>query len=464
MAMYLKITDGTTTIDLLGNDATNNFNLLAASWAPNVAKRKQGKLSGQWAEDVVESIPLYVQSDTDAATILANLNTLAALLDQAQRWNDGENVAAVTIRYSPNSDTNYLETVILGPSGNGVELPPTFSDDLYQNAVDGVRLNFKRRGAWYGARVQTSSPTDTSSGNPDLISLTWGTDVALPSPVEFDVDFLASSAFTTQQKSVFFISNDTSRIVVREGESADVESVSNAAFDIYPGDYYSTVSVTGASGGSVAQTTSGGTSLGFVLDTPFPAGHVAVWALIKKVGGSGACPLSVSYSNFAEISGPSFAVARIIEGSHGQTVPAIAGNPDLYFCGSVSSPDGIEYLQLNLNATAAATVQIDYLIFQMIDSSSDHTFVITNEPFSGTTTATVKLNHDPVVDRKPFLLGFRDSQPSWSGNLSVNLSGDTIALLVAGVNKSGSWVIYSGNEANVRLKNCYRRPAYLVPR
>lgn len=181
MAMYLKITDGTTTIDLLGNDTTNSFNLLAGAWAPNVARRKRSQMGGgSWAEDVVEALPLYAQSDTSAATILANLDTLAALMDQAQRWALGEAVDPVILRYSPNSDSVYLQAVILGPpdSGQAVVLPPTFSDDLYQKVVDGVTLQFKRRGLWLGAEESDTSST-VDNGEIMTMSLTAVTE---PSP------------------------------------------------------------------------------------------------------------------------------------------------------------------------------------------------------------------------------------------------------------------------------------------
>ena len=226
MPMYLKITDGTTTIDLLGNDATNDFNLLASEWAPSVANRKVSSFGGDLYETATESLPLYARSTATAATILENLDTLARLMNQARQWNMGANVAPVIIRYSPNSSTDYLQAVILGPpdSGSGVILPPTFSDDLYQNVVDGVILQFRRRGEWLGdasagsagtsgtppakqfvnfsGSITNASPTDltisiTSNLNeilPDSIYLLMGRDNMMH---VFDAQSMTLSGFTS---------------------------------------------------------------------------------------------------------------------------------------------------------------------------------------------------------------------------------------------------------------------------
>lgn len=156
MPMYLKITDGTTTFDLLGGDAVNGFNLEAEKWAPNVAERlPNGNIS-----DVLEEISLYVSSTSDADTVLANIDALAKLIDQAARWAKGEaNVAPVLIQYSPNSASVYLEAAILGPpeGAGGVALPSSFVDKLYQNVVDSVVLQFRRRGRWLGPE-ETATP------------------------------------------------------------------------------------------------------------------------------------------------------------------------------------------------------------------------------------------------------------------------------------------------------------------
>ena len=233
--MYLKITDGMTTIDLLGNDATNSFNLLASEWAPNVARRKNSQLGGNWAEDVVETLPLYAQSNTDAATVLANLDTLAALIDQARRWYLGEPVDPVVIQYSPNSDSAYLESVILGPpdDGPGVLLPPTFSDDLYQRVVDGVVLQFKRRGLWLG---DEESASGSSVANPGIVSATFSAQLSndIPAPCIVEIGNFSYLNDQEIEPSILVVSPFSDAISILEAEGGaggDFTSVSNSILD-----------------------------------------------------------------------------------------------------------------------------------------------------------------------------------------------------------------------------------------
>lgn len=207
--MYLKITDGTTTLDLLGNDSTNSFNLLASQWAPDVAKRGQ---ASQRFGDVNEALPLYAKSDADAATVLANLDILATLMDQAQRWALGENVDPVVIRYSPNSDLVYLQAVILGPpdEGAGLVLPETFSDDLFQKTVDGIVLQFKRRGLWLGA--EESQVSSSAAENPVVNTATFtGGALTVPSPVKLDIEF-TNGAGVEGSEAFAFIADDADKL------------------------------------------------------------------------------------------------------------------------------------------------------------------------------------------------------------------------------------------------------------
>ena len=216
MAMYLKITDGTTTFDLLGGSAANGFNLEANKWAPNVAERlPNGKVS-----EVIEEIPLYVSSTSSPATVLANIDKLAKLIDQAARWAKGESLSPVRIQYSPNSATEYLEAAILGPpdGAGGVALPPNFSDDLYQNVVDGIVLQFRRRGRW----LDDDEDVDTSStvNNCELMSLSL-TATENPSPT---ILRLGKFNYTTGPNQTFggflLLAEDTNNLQIINAETA----------------------------------------------------------------------------------------------------------------------------------------------------------------------------------------------------------------------------------------------------
>ncbi|RMG82242.1 MAG: hypothetical protein D6712_14975 [Chloroflexi bacterium] len=95
--------------------------------------------------------------------MIANINTLEQLIDQARRWHDGENVAAVVLQYSPSSSSTYYSTPIFGPPerGQAITLPANYHENLPQGIVDGFTLSFVRDGAWYG---------DESSAIKNLVS------------------------------------------------------------------------------------------------------------------------------------------------------------------------------------------------------------------------------------------------------------------------------------------------------
>lgn len=448
MAMYLKITDGTTTIDLLGNDATNSFNLLAAAWAPNVAKRKRGKLSGNWAEDVVESMPLYVQSSADAATILANLDILAALLDQAQRWSDGESVAPVTIRYSPNSDSSYLETVILGPADSGgVGLPPTFSDDLYQNVVDGVRLNFKRRGLWLGAE-ETVSGSDTSSGNPDVVTRNFASSVTINSPVDFSIEFTTASLPTQPYADLaVVVTNDVSNIVTIEGESLTKRDASGGSV--------ANTADADASGGSVKRFNGG--NGGYYNTSVNSARQISAIISGRNNSATTAAILKLQAATIswgAYIDGPPVVVDT------STTDPRIIVMPLL------SLPETIARISIDV---VCASFDIDYIVLVNMDSPAN-TRIVTS-PAAATDENGIKtwFFNRALTDCKPLVkntnsAGTEADYPPWYGVQGTYLAGDEISIAVAGVNAGKFFLANAGGtEANFKIANVTRRPAYLVP-
>lgn len=457
-------------------DLNDNVNCQVASpgWIPAVSKRRRSAMGNQSLyEDVVESIPLRVFSDhatpaTARQAVMTWLHNMTAALDQAQRWAEEFGVVdPVLFAFAPEDSAlaEPVKAVVLGPAENAPNLlafQGSFNVGLGVYEVF-ITLEFVRTGAWLGPRTRTVGVSDTSSGNPDPVTLSWAAAAKLPSPVEFTLDYVAGSAFTKAgHKSLILVTNDPSRLVVREGESAEIEVINNSTFEFY-GDYYTTTVVSAASAGNVAQTTTG-VGLGFLLATPMPARLVAVWAVIKNSGGGSAYALSASCASFAEIDGATFSVGKIVDGTPGQTVPASATNPDLYYCGVVSCPEDIQWIQLNLGKVESAsnTIQVDYVIFQAIDSDNDYAFLAADFPYTGSTTGTIELHNDPLTEVRPYL-NVDYGRPNRRGDLGVHLTGDDIVVLAAGLNGSGGWTIRSGTEANVRLESCYRRLAYLVP-
>src|SRR3990170_3534484 len=96
---YLVITDGTTTVTIAdGAGGATNYKFAYGTWAPAVAPLRRSQLGGRGPYgDVIEEMQLHITGST-VPNALANLATLAQLLDQAERWSRGENVSAVLIK------------------------------------------------------------------------------------------------------------------------------------------------------------------------------------------------------------------------------------------------------------------------------------------------------------------------------------------------------------------------------
>lgn len=448
MAMYLKITDGTTTIDLLGNDATNSFNLLAASWAPNVAQRKRNQLGGNWAEDVEESIPLYAQSSSSAATVLANLDTLAALLDQARRWSEGEKVSPVILRYSPNSDTDYLEAVILGPpdNGSGVVLPPTFSDDLWKKTVDGVTLNFKRRGLWIDSTAVTTTST-TSSGNPAKVSRTFASSVPLPSPVDFSIEFTSAPLPTSPYNQIaLVVTNDADNIVIVQGESLTKRDATGGSVG--------NVSVSGSYGGSVKSFTGGN---GGYYDTSVNSAR-RVGAIMVAANTSTTIAATVRLQAASASWGGYTNGATV-------NIDASTTAPRVFFLPPVTLQETVSRVCIDV---AAIGLQVDYLMF--INMDSPETKILSSSAAADDNTGLKTWFQQRILnDAKPLIkntnsAGSQTTYTPWYGDRGVFLSGNEIAVGICGVN-GGQWLLKDAGATttNFKLDNVSRLRAHLVP-
>lgn len=191
---YLVITDGTTTVTIAdGSGGATNYKLSDDGWAPAVSALNRSAYGPRYV-DVTEDMELNVTGASRAAC-LANLQTLARLLDQAERWYLGENVDPVLIKYSPKGGTvssaaNPLQAAILGrdegDETSGMSLPVTFDDLTFNAYVLRARVRFKRRGLWL-ANTE-SSGTQGAYGNGAVNTSAFAvTAASLPSPTRLTI-------------------------------------------------------------------------------------------------------------------------------------------------------------------------------------------------------------------------------------------------------------------------------------
>src|ERR1041385_8873437 len=105
--LYLALSDGTTTVTLSdGSGGLTKYPPIQAGWGPNAGALDQSLLGGRGPyTDGVETITINIR-DTTAALCYTRLDTLARLLDQADRWwMRAEAVSAVVLKWAPQGST-----------------------------------------------------------------------------------------------------------------------------------------------------------------------------------------------------------------------------------------------------------------------------------------------------------------------------------------------------------------------
>lgn len=375
--MILKITDGTTTIDLVWHSSSNpNYMLSRDDWTPGVARLKNGMLSGDGPYDpVVEEIGIRVMGTT-AAAALSRLATLTALIDAAERWQRNAPVSAVKIKYSPTGSTvssvTPLEAVILGrPEGdtaNPVGLAPTFNSQLNAFVVD-VRLRFVRRGVWSAASESASS---AAAANPSVLAVTMPSAPAIPGPVSLSITGFAAAAVTG--------AIHIPPAYIMFGPQINLQQAEAPFLQKLPG------TVTYTSTADAAARASGG-NVGRFDFSAAPVNNEAIIYFVPSFSGSRQMAVYCTYRNNTasawtiRLGGGAgvLSAASLVE-TFAPTVrlDGAATNPTVLYLGTLASQYGIDYVGLHIAITTkvgACTLDFDTIVF--VDQSNGEAFVLT---------------------------------------------------------------------------------------
>lgn len=427
MAQYLKITDGTTTIDLLGNDPAVYFNLPVNTWGPAVATRSRNKLAGTPFDDVIERIPLYADSTTSSAALLENIEQLTALIDQATRWYDGDAVDPVVIQYSPNSSVDYVEAVIMGspPNEPAIVLPPSFSDDLYQNLVDGIVLQFVRRGQW----LDDEEPISKAAAEDAQIivpTTNFTDDVDIPSP--YKVEMLISNT-PTQANGFLLLAKSSDRLAFLEAESMTGTPPLGGSFNV-AGD-------SDASGGSIRRLEPTVSGIYRLIDTSLSMSSNA-----RKFAAYLSCRNNSSSIFYTVIT-----VGNLISKSEGTTRPVIIDSDNdseqVIFLGTFSTISELKNVQVwfTPSETGADTLDVDYVAVIAIDGDGSHVVRLSDIGEFSATPTTVVIDHALLKSRSPIVTqeaGTLKGSLPYSGNVYFQGLGNSMRALLL-VNSFEGW-------------------------
>jgi hypothetical protein len=458
VAYTLKITDGSTTVDLTGTDGYQ----VVGEWAPQIATRRKSKMGGRSPYNDVEEQMTIVIKGTSTANALSKLATLSELMDQAQSFGRGGNGTAVQLEYlSAGSSASSVQAVILGPAGDGpmIELAGDFSETEVGGGkyIRRVYLTFLRRGLWLGATEAKSS--SESNNNPTKVatsSFSNTADILNPLDIKIKVNRVSGSA--VQANAYVLLQNGIDKIYKVEAE--DLSTLSS-------GGTFSTPAETDASGLELLRYTFTGSGQTGEAYDPSPAldatsGTMAFFCSAdNNTGADLILQMQMRGVGSNEVTGP-----RIV-------VPSGNNVPHIYPLGILSVQPAIDYIELNLNAADATedvngTFDLDYLCGVVIDENA-HIVQLTNI-LEEDTDVDLHFEHrldshlSPLVYETDSGSATKTNYPPYQGIASVHMTGSSVYAILMGIDEGGSYVIEdgSGGHADITL-TATKTEGYLTP-
>lgn len=460
MAHTLQISDGTTTIDFLGS----SYKTLqaGAGWAPKIARRRRSQMGGRSVyEDVVETMAIQV-SGTSESNCLANLQTLAELLDQAEAFGLGEGVTAVYLEYEPPSSglANSVKAVILGPAGDSFLTMPRDFDFIVTGGRyvlghrdDPILLSFVRRGLWLGAtETKTSS---ASTGNPAILTPSTFTDTAsIPWPYDVELDITAASQGMAASDVYFLFQSAATKLYNAEAEGLTLTNATST-------------SVASASAGNVALCDSSAIQGCIIADSSpgFASGvaQIAMYAVVKNLSAD-----TVDWAIYGQA-----AAAGVTHIGRTTTIANSDTSVQIIKLGIFSLPGDIDTVSIvatNSTSAAAAShgLEVDYLCGIAIDDDARIVNITTsNESASSEIHIDNRLDShlDPLIYHTNSGGGtVNDYPPFHGGDSSLAAAGNAISCLAFGVGTSGSTYTMRDGAGEVNLTlNITRTNSYLNP-
>lgn len=456
----VTITDNTTTCTLTDN---TNFALTVDGWAPQTPVRRVSTLGGRPYTSLVETIRLNVMGAT-AAAAFANLQTLMQLIDQADRWNEGESTTPVYVTYQPQGSdlATPLRSLIFGFADSGpAQLPATFNDLLMIYEIEGVELVFVRDGVWYGDEEVITAARST---HPSVGAGTFTGFASHLSPVKVELGPLPERGDIASYDTGFLLVADrTSRLQVVEAETMGLGPAWTTDADAARNP-----SGTGVLVYTPTVTTETNSALGTV--TLAAGRRVGIVAAVRN------SHATTTFQVRAEIQGPS---ERTRSSTRPYHVDTSTTDPRLVFLGVVLCEDTYTGIRLYATASAAAgTLSFDYLALINLDNPTSRVVAIgpiavtRNIPAPELSYLTVDpraLTHQsPQVRQISEDFPINYAIPDWHrGDDAFLLSlGTTIAALFCGRNAVGGyWTAWdTGTSAIIDADFRFtRRIAYLTP-
>lgn len=448
MYQYVALTDGVTTVVL--NDG---ISYALTSYAPGVPYVNDNALGPLYA-DVVDTITFDAIGCT-AAEAYSAAAAVNALLDQARRWWDGETVSAVRLQIEAQESALALplEACLKGRAPGGaapLSLPAQWSAFYGKYLVQGITIQFVRRGQLLYPTAETATSSQQTTPNVQAVAISTPTDISSPTKLSYSFFNGGVAANGVIEQAVVLTASAANRLQIYEAEST--VKGSNVATQADAANL--------ARGGSVARYSPGVLSTQMTqtfsgLDSN--ARKIAVWAAVRNNS------LTTTFT------------IQIQDVDTLQTAPPVAidtssQRPRIVFLGILANRFTFNGIKLLLTASAAAdTLDVDYFVVQAVDDETSGALAILTTGAVAGQVGFAPLVIDPQILSQPQPIVYSGSGTiralNYAGDPTFYTPGAFVATILAPAgNPATFWrVVNSGGTALDSAVTASRYGAYLVP-
>jgi hypothetical protein len=467
----VQLTNGVTTLTL--NDQVNYFATpdvlaLGMSQARDDVRANQPPYA-----DVVTELRLLIRggAGNTATQALANLHALIDLLDQADRWVRGDRVAPVRLRVLPvgSNAAAAWESLILGWSGAGFELPRTLLDTVGRVYIPDVTIRLLRRGQWLQPTTENGGGVDILVNHGATALWSFGSSVA-DAHWPLTLELYGIRRDVTYAPSYLLLANHAEKI-------AQIPATAMTPF----GNWTSGIGTLAFSSTIKTVTLEPRQAASLTMTLPATllpyAARLCVFAACQVGGGVFDVQLDASRYNWT-----ADRVTLTLDHTLGST------DPGYYSFGSLHLPPdsvpNVLTLQIINSGTATATFSIDRLILLAADEYSRDLaigrFYVTSIGTTLTSTLFVALDERSLTHRTPAARLYHDPNARTMiqalevrGNAALTHAGSQLAALwlVAPevIDDSRPWRVGTGAQGSSGQIDQYwlralHRPASLLPR
>ncbi|KPL89998.1 hypothetical protein [Herpetosiphon geysericola] len=437
------------------NDQSVNwkYRLELNSWQPPIPDRNPG--SGEPYLDTYESFSLAV-GGVDRNEVVANLNALQTILDDAADFNDGMSSTPVILREQIDGGVAYDALLFSQePARFGITLTSDFLTDTNARFYRNVKVEFPRRPILCNSIVVNSN---SPGGEADtmLSSLSFTTAADIASPASLDL------AFSNLPTAAVMPTIPAGTVVIGPAES------------LFP--FNAAPLATGTGYSSVADVANNA-PLGTVMRYTPPSTSEVVHTTKQSINQTTRCLVFAKVRNNSTSAGFSIRPiattlgGQLIYGRYTHIDEASGTSPRVISLGILSAPSAMAQLQLGITATATGLGTLDIADVFLVALDQGRTSII---PYSAVTRpnnnqGTLSINDNYVSAEAPSL-GYAQSAAApldvfSEGDARIFLKGKEHSLKILTTNGT-SWKIMPSSSGatptvNATLK---RRTASLIPR